>query len=243
MIVIPMAGLSSRFFKAGYDQPKYMLPAHGMPLFDHAVLSFKAYFASMPFLFIVRDVYDTPTFVKHRCESLHIADFHIVVLDAETRGQAETVYLGLSEITNETPLTIFNIDTFRPDFMLPDVAAGTDGYLEVFKGEGNNWSYVRPESPSSNKVVETAEKNPISDLCSTGLYHFNRTDDFKRIFEIEASRPFSEWQKQELYIAPLYNYLIQEGKDIRFHQIDKNEVIFCGVPDEYSDFKKNGRFI
>ncbi|EGR1720790.1 capsular biosynthesis protein, partial [Vibrio parahaemolyticus] len=25
MIVIPMAGMSSRFFKAGYDKPKYML--------------------------------------------------------------------------------------------------------------------------------------------------------------------------------------------------------------------------
>ncbi|EID7846057.1 capsular biosynthesis protein, partial [Vibrio parahaemolyticus] len=24
MIVIPMAGMSSRFFKAGYDKPKYM---------------------------------------------------------------------------------------------------------------------------------------------------------------------------------------------------------------------------
>lgn len=29
MIVIPMAGMSSRFFKAGYTQPKYMLEAHG----------------------------------------------------------------------------------------------------------------------------------------------------------------------------------------------------------------------
>ncbi|MGI2258558.1 glycosyltransferase family 2 protein [Shewanella sp. GXUN23E] len=236
MIVIPMAGLSSRFFKAGYDQPKYMLPAHGMPLFDHAVLSFKAYFASLPFLFIVRDVYDTPAFVKQRCEALGIADFRVVVLNEETRGQAETVYLGLSDVDDETPLTIFNIDTFRPDFVLPDVATGTDGYLEVFKGEGSNWSYAKPASPTSNKVVETAEKNPISNLCSTGLYHFNRAGDFKRIFEAEAARPASEWQKQELYIAPLYNYLIQEGKDIRFHLIDNHEVIFCGVPQEYLDF-------
>ncbi|EGR2739468.1 capsular biosynthesis protein, partial [Vibrio parahaemolyticus] len=29
MIVIPMAGMSSRFFKAGYDKPKYMLEATG----------------------------------------------------------------------------------------------------------------------------------------------------------------------------------------------------------------------
>lgn len=54
MIVIPMAGMSSRFFKAGYTQPKYMLEAHGQTLFEHSVNSFAAYFASTPFLFIVR---------------------------------------------------------------------------------------------------------------------------------------------------------------------------------------------
>lgn len=236
MIVIPMAGLSSRFFKAGYDKPKYMLPAHGMPLFDHAVLSFKAYFDSLPFLFIVRDVYDTPEFVKDRCLHLGIKSFDIVTLNEETRGQAETVFLGLEKVEDDTPLTIFNIDTFRPGFVLPQIVSQSDGYLEVFKGEGSNWSYAKPESPESTRVVETAEKNPISDLCSTGLYHFNKAGDFKRIFNLEAERPASEWQKQELYIAPLYNQLIKEGKDIRYNLIDRSEVVFCGVPNEYLEF-------
>ena len=44
MIVIPMAGLSSRFFKASYDIPKYMLTAHDESLFDHSVKSFSQYF-------------------------------------------------------------------------------------------------------------------------------------------------------------------------------------------------------
>ncbi|GIU14949.1 MULTISPECIES: glycosyltransferase family 2 protein [unclassified Shewanella] len=236
MIVIPMAGLSSRFFKAGYKEPKYMLPAHGIPLFDHAVLSFKAYFDTTDFLFIVRSDYDTPKFVESRCQALGIKSYRIVTLDAETRGQAETVYLGIQDCEDQQPITIFNIDTFRPDFIFPEVIHECDGYLEVFKGEGNNWSYAKPKSTSCNRVVETAEKNPISDLCSSGLYHFNHAGDFKRIFKLEASRPASEWQKQELYIAPLYNYLINEGKDIRYHLIDRDEVIFCGVPQEYLDF-------
>ncbi len=236
MIVIPMAGLSSRFFEAGYDKPKYMLPAHGMPLFDHALLSFKAYFDSVPFLFIVRDVFQTPEFVKTRCQRLGIKSFDIVILNDETRGQAETVFLGLDKVTDDTPLTIFNIDTFRPDFVLPQIVSQSDGYLEVFRGEGSNWSYAKPESAESTRVIETAEKNPISDLCSTGLYHFKSAGDFKRIFQLEAERPASEWQKQELYIAPLYNYLIKEGKQIHYHLIDKSEVIFCGVPQEYLDY-------
>ncbi|ECR5117115.1 capsular biosynthesis protein, partial [Salmonella enterica] len=34
MIIIPMAGLSSRFFKAGYTKPKYELKAHDKTLFE-----------------------------------------------------------------------------------------------------------------------------------------------------------------------------------------------------------------
>ncbi|TOH10549.1 capsular biosynthesis protein, partial [Vibrio parahaemolyticus] len=44
MIVIPMAGMSSRFFKAGYKLPKYMLEAHGKSLFEHSLRSFESYF-------------------------------------------------------------------------------------------------------------------------------------------------------------------------------------------------------
>ena len=63
MIIIPMAGMSSRFFKAGYDKPKYMLSAHGSTLFEHSVNSFKKYFNDTPFLFIVRVCYITTEFV------------------------------------------------------------------------------------------------------------------------------------------------------------------------------------
>ena len=66
MIVIPMAGMSSRFFKAGYDKPKYMLTAHEKTLFEHSVNSFEKYFSKEDFLFIVRDVFETVEFVKER---------------------------------------------------------------------------------------------------------------------------------------------------------------------------------
>lgn len=39
IIIFPMAGLSSRFAKAGYDKPKYMLDLKGNSVFFHAVNS------------------------------------------------------------------------------------------------------------------------------------------------------------------------------------------------------------
>ncbi|UPQ88092.1 glycosyltransferase family 2 protein [Vibrio sinaloensis] len=241
MIVIPMAGMSSRFFKAGYTKPKYMLDAHGETLFDHSVKSFQAYFSTLPFLFIVRNVYETEAFVKQRAQELGIKEFYIVVLDQETRGQAETVALGLELLEQQRPdyqgaITVFNIDTFRPNFAFPDVSHSGDGYLEVFKGSGDNWSFALPEKAGSTKVIKTTEKNPISDLCSTGLYHFNRKQAYLDAYQAYVAKPQQEWEKGELYIAPLYNLLIEQGLEVHYHLIERNEVIFCGVPQEYTDF-------
>lgn len=237
MIVIPMAGLSSRFFKAGYDRPKYMLDAHGSTLFEHAINSFSDYFSTEHFLFIVRDVYDTPQFVQRKACELGIRSFEVRALNEETRGQAETVYLGTEHCMDEaSSLTIFNIDTFRPGYQFPSEIKHWDGYLEVFSGEGDNWSYARPISSNSTQVIETAEKRRISDLCCTGLYYFACLKDFRDCYLEYISRPQDEWEKGELYVAPLYNSLIKQGKRIHYHQIDREDVIFCGVPDEYDAF-------
>jgi hypothetical protein len=233
MIVIPMAGLSKRFSDAGYSQPKYMLPVGHGTVFDHAVGSFAQFFDTLPFLFIVRDVADTPAFVERACSALGIGSASVVTLNAPTAGQAETVALGLrqAEVADDTALTIFNIDTFRPSFTFPAAAwwAQSDGYLEVFRGSGANWSYVRPSGTQDFVAVETAEKKPISDLCCTGLYHFARAGDFHSALAKERAHPVSS----ELYVAPLYNHLIANGLRINYEIIPTESVIFCGVPAEY----------
>lgn len=237
-----MAGLSRRFTEAGYAIPKYMLQAHGQSVFAHAVRSFSDYFSLMPFLFIVRDIAGTPDFVRRESDALGIIDFRISVLDDVTRGQAETVALGLaaSAATSGEPVTIFNIDTIRPTFAFPVFDEPTDGYLEVFRGSGPNWSYVRPARPDSDIAAETAEKREISDLCCTGLYHFASTE----LFSLAYQEYLQRFQKStdylpELYVAPMYNLLIERGYTIRFARIDNDKVLFCGVPSEYEAFKRN----
>lgn len=236
MIVMPMAGLSSRFTKAGYDKPKYMLEAFGKPLFDYAVEGFIDYFDSELFLFICRDIQNTPEFIKQRCETLGVKQMEIVVLTEPTGGQAETVALGLKDSKHlNAPITVFNIDTFRRNFSFPEFQQDCDGYLEVFEGEGSNWSYAKPKGEGSNRVIETAEKNPISNLCSTGLYYFKSGQIFMELFE-NAKDANCALVNNEYYIAPLYNLMIQDGADIRYDLVEIEDITFCGVPDEYDAF-------
>lgn len=233
MIVIPMAGLSRRFFDAGYDRPKYMLPIGQDTAFDRSIASFEAYFADRPFLFIARETGGVADFIDARAAALGIAETRVVMLDRETAGQAETVELGIDAagVADDSSLTIFNIDTFRPGYREPDAErlASTAGWLEVFRGSGDNWSYVRPADEAKRIAAETAEKRPISDLCCTGLYHFSRADDFRAALAAERAAP----QAKELYVAPLYNHLITRGLTIGYEIIALEEVIFCGTPAEY----------
>ncbi len=239
-IVFPMAGLSSRFTKAGYTQPKYMLDVDGHTVFFHAVNSFKKYFNDCTILFIYRDIQDTKKFIDNECQTMGINSYVTVELNAPTEGQAHTVYLGLEQakVKDDEDILIFNIDTFRPNFELPkELDFNTlDGYLEVFEAEGEHWSFALPKNKTSNQVIKTAEKERISSLCSSGLYYFKCTADYKNIFtEMMKSDVRS---KNEFYIAPMYNYMIRDGKDIRYSKISLDEIIFCGTPNEYESIKK-----
>jgi len=234
MIVIPMAGFSRRFTEAGYALPKYMLPLGGGTVFGHAVSSFSALFADTPFLFVARNVADTEAFIKRECAALGIKDARVVILDEPTAGQAETVELGLDRVGagDNEPTTIFNIDTFRPGFRFPDALWFTksSGYLEVFQGGGTNWSYVgKVEGSEEPLVARTTEKQPISDLCCDGLYHFARAGDFRAALQEERKQPSSP----ELYVAPLYNHLITTGRRIHYDVVPMQAITFCGVPAEY----------
>ena len=240
MIVIPMAGLSQRFTAAGYTIPKYQLRAGGVTLFAHCVGSFAGLFRSHEFLFVMRDIADTPAFVARECAALGLAQWRSIVLTGPTRGQAETVALGLDAagIDDATPLTIFNIDTLRPGFRFePDMlASGSAGFLEVFVGDGANWSFVRAVPGSDRQVAEVREKDPISDLCCTGLYHFARAGDFRQAFAWAQAAGISTLG--EFYVAPLYNTLIAAGADIRYTLVAPNDVILSGTPDEYENFRQ-----
>lgn len=300
-----MAGASSRFAKAGYTKPKYMLKLslefdaffHKInscfeknfeavnftpckrTLFYYAVAGFRNYFKECEFIFICRTLQNTEAFIKAECKRLGIKNFRIATLKELTQGQAHSLYLGLEDlkIAQNESILIFNIDSFRPNFSLPTSfdLERISGYLEVFLGQGEQWSFVLPanENESVNftkaeickdpslkalnlakqeslslaygnlsefKVAKTTEKQRISPLCSTGLYYFSHSYDFTQAFESAFKK--GQKIKNEYYIAPLYNELIKDGKDIRYHLIDTKEVIFCGTPSEYETLLKKREF-
>ena len=236
MIVIPMAGQGRRFREAGYERPPYELPLQGESLFACCLRSFERYFRSERFLFVARAGCGADAFVDAECARLGIADRSLVMLDAPTRGQAETVLLGLREARcpGNDAILIFNIGTIRPAYAFPADAAHSDGYLEVVHAPGEHGSFVRPAASFTRRVAETAEGRRISTLCGTGLYYFARAADFGAACELalHESRAYLErWGK--LCVAPLYNTLIEAGRHIVYEEAPASRVHFAATPGEY----------
>ena len=227
MIVFPMAGLSSRFYKEGYTKPKFELSLGGITVFERSVLSFSKYFETDDFLFICRKELAAKDFIKKALNKIGVHNFKILELESETLGQADTVYQGIRNIDEE--VYIFNIDTFLLDFEKPSWVDSCNGYLEVFQITGKNWSFVEPGE--DNNVIRTTEKDRISDLCSNGLYYFSSSKVFCSL--VEKCILNKIFVKGELYIAPLYNELIGDAKKVKYHVIAREKIELCGTPDEY----------
>lgn len=96
-----------------------------------------------------------------------------------------------------------------------------------------------PVAPGSSRVALTAEKKELSKFCCTGLYMWKNYPLFAEAFGIMQCKPLSELDGNEYYIAPMYNYLIDTGGDVRFSVVERKDVIFCGVPEEYNAFLRD----
>lgn len=243
MIVFPMMGKGKRFQEAGYKLPKFMLSIEGVSTFSYSVSSFNRYFKSEQFMFICPKETSIAEFVKSEVENLGISKFNIVELGKNTSGQGETVFLGLTSFLKKSgiwsdfsqELIIFNIDTRTELFKKPNLTAGFSGYLEVFEALGDHWSFVSPLEGEKVRCVE--EKKRISDLCSTGLYHFHTCDLFISYFHRFHKDLVS--RNGESYVAPIYNYMIQDGLQFEYVKSTPDRIKNFGTPEDYETHSKN----
>jgi len=238
MICIPMAGKSSRFYLAGYSKPKFQLEIGHRSLFQLSVLSFQEFFDSETFLFILNAEHNSRDFVERELRSLEIRNYILAQTNGDTLGQADTVALALihDAIEKKEHLLIFNIDTIRPKFKFP-VHFPDFPWIETFIAEGEHWSFVVP-SLNSDEVTQVVEKKRISNYCSTGIYFFSSVEEYLEVFNKYKKTTL----ESELYVAPLYQILINENRTVKYSLIANNEIFLAGTPSEFNSINKNALF-
>ena len=235
-IVITMGGLGSRFRKIGYTVPKYMIEAKGKTLFEWSMISLEGYKKAVSqYIFIAMkdDSCDVVAFISEKCRELAIENYHIIILDYLTDGQATTTMKAAQYWKPEHALLIYNIDTYvEAGEMNYDELRG-DGFIPCFQAEGDHWSFVRLDE--NGKVVEIKEKKRISNFCTLGAYYFKTCDLYKNLYD-EYYCKGENLVNGEKYVAPLYDYLLKKGGEIYISDIAPEKVHVLGTPEELQAF-------
>ena len=233
-----MAGFGSRFAAAGYTQPKYGIEALGLPLFDWSMMALQGFKdAGWRFSFAVRSADGSEDFIRERCARLGIEVDGFLALDAPTDGQATTALLLARMAEPDQAIAVFNIDTFvRPGAMDPAlIPQGCDGWLPCFPAPGDGWSFAR--LGAGDKVVELREKTRISPHATVGLYWFSSAALYVNAYAAYFG-PGGREEHGERYIAPLYNQLIADGRQVRIAQLELDDVGMLGTPAQVEAFAR-----
>src|SRR5579862_7688660 len=145
-IVMPMAGLGSRFRDAGFKKPKPLIYVRGRPMYAWATESLPLERASRLIFILLASQPEFPE-LKKDIETRYAKHEPVVLSVPElTAGQAITVLRARELIINEEPLLIHNADTaFEADRDWTDKAFAEklDGALLVFSSHEKRWSFSR----------------------------------------------------------------------------------------------------
>lgn len=228
-IVIPMAGLGSRFSKVGYKEPKPFIDVDGKAMIVR-VLENLAY-ENARYILIAREEHlkEKPNLVNYIKENFNVIFLPISHL---TEGTACTVLYARKLINNNEPLLIANsdqiIDMDISKYIDDCRKRDLDGSILTFidKDKNPKWSFAKINK--DNFVVEVKEKVAISDIATVGIYLYQRGKDY-----IDATIDMfieNDRVSNEFYVCPTYNYAIKNRLKIGIYNISANKMHGIGTP-------------
>jgi len=232
-VLIPMAGAGSRFQAAGYTFPKPLIEVRGKPMIQVVVENLNC---ESPHTFIVqkdhRKEYNLDTLLN-----LITPKCNVIEVDGMTEGAACTTLLSKEIINTDQPLLIANSDQYvqwdTSEFLYKMQEQDADAGILTFKSTHPKWSFAKVNDEGD--VTEVAEKKPISDIATVGIYYWKKGSDYVKYAEQMIEKDIRH--NNEFYVCPVFNEAIQDGKKIKTFDIEN--MWGLGTPEDLDFFLKN----
>lgn len=240
-ILVPMSGMNN-FESEEYRYPKPLIEINGKPLIELVVECLDQIKGEKRFIFIV----NAADCQKYHLDSVLrlITKYRgvIIELEKETAGATCSALMAIDHIDNDDALIISNGDhIFNYDLnraISGFESRGVDAGTVCFDSVHPKWSFVRLDK--NNKIIETAEKRPLSRNAIAGLYYFRHGSDFVRAAMKTIEKDASV--NGRFYVSPTLNELVLEGKNLEIHAIHSSAYYNFYSPHkikEYEEFLKS----
>jgi dTDP-glucose pyrophosphorylase len=238
-LVIPAAGLGSRFRAIGVDTPKPLIPVLDIPMIGWVIANFKL--TPQDEIWIITRKDDQipkkmQTFVSNIKNVIHFIELNEV-----TDGAATTLQYALDQIPKEEAVLSANSDQFVSSDVsqfIESVRSGnSDGQILTMNATDSKWSYV--ERDSDGEVINVVEKVAISDEATVGVYGWKSA--IVAINAINAMKEDGLKVNGEFYVAPSYTYLLKQGGKISTFCVGdvETDVHGLGTPEDLDLFLLN----
>ncbi len=230
-IVIPMAGLGSRFVSAGYRDPKPLIDVFGRTMIEAVIENLRPA-GDARFVFVCQrehfERYGLATVFQRSLGD----SWSAVKLDGLTEGAACTVLAADGEIGGSSGMVVANADQIVDGgltaFLEFAVEADLDGLVMSFPATSPKWSYARVDD--LGWVREIAEKRVISRHATVGVYYFRDGATYRDA----ATQMIAKGLRVngEFYVAPVYNEVIAGGGRVRLFEVSANAMHGIGTPED-----------
>jgi NDP-sugar pyrophosphorylase family protein len=231
--ILPMAGRGSRFAVEGYTIPKPFLPIRGSPMVQAAL-------ECLPITEEVRVItLDDHPDVSHYLPSAKIYKLHEV-----TNGQATTCMTALTDVSDETPITITACDNGALYDATKLQQLMEDPSIDVIVWSFHNHPssklyphmYAWLDVEEGMQLKDVSIKKPFADRPNThaiiGTMFFRRTSDFKTAYGYCVEHDLRT--NGEYYVDNLLKPLVDMGKKVVVFPVDY--YLCWGTPNDYKTF-------
>lgn len=236
-----MAGMGSRFAKAGYALPKPFIDVAGKPMIVRVMENLTQ--PDAKFVLLARKEHiDQYQGLIDQIQSQFNATF--IPLNKLTEGTACTVLFSRALLGANEPVVIANSDQIVHDCFAEYIqdarARNLDGSILTFTDAELNpkWSFAKIDA--QGLVTEVQEKKAISEFATVGIYYFHRSDEL--IDGIIQMVIENDRTNNEFYICPVYNYLIRNGKKVGIYNINQSQMHGIGTPEDLNAYLDWGEF-
>ena len=226
-LVLPAAGLGSRFTQRGWHQPKPLLSLAGKPFFWWAAESVCRVVTVRQMVFVVLESHVREFQIDQRIQACY-PQATIVPIAGVTAGAAETAAIGVKALVGRRPLAINDCDHAFVCEGLPGMIDALHDQLAAalmcFRSSSPSYSYARVDG--QGRVTGTAEKKVVSPHAIAGCYLFSGADRFLDLYDGYCE----SCGYDELFMSGLFNRAAQRELPIGLLEVDRHWSF--GTPEE-----------
>jgi choline kinase len=233
-ILIPMAGLGSRFITYGFKNIKPLIHLNGKTFIEWSIESVNFANIETQFIFVILE--------EHR----NVLESHLKKIKPNciiesvsklTRGAVETALAASRHIDNDIPLIITNSDQIfewdKEKYIDYLKKTDTEADVIVVNETTDKFSYI--ELDDHNCGIRLTEKDVISNNALVGIHYWKKGKYFVNSGNELINRDIRS--KNEYYVSLSYNLLIEKNIKVTCYKLDDSEkYLSIGTPEQVYDY-------